>query len=388
MLNLTLLLMGAGIGGILAKQLGQSKVLGQILAGILLGPSVLSLGTSTDFISHLAEIGVILLMFLAGLETEVDGLKKSFDKSSWIALGGILLPFVMGFGVIYFYKGDWTLGEAVFTGVMLTATSMGIAISSLSDQKLMKTPVGMGFLGATIIDDVAGVIILSITLGLFGQSKTSILLLISKIVVFFILILWLMKFVAPKINKNIRYLDKLKSSHLLAGSILAVLLFGIMSSEFGLAAIIGAYFVGLILSQTKLRHKVTSEVEKFGVSFFIPLFFINIGISIDLSSVIDHWPLAVLITLVGLVSKLVGSSLGGKISGLTKKESLQIGISMMPRAEVTLIIANLGLKTGLIGPDVYNGAILLVLTSSLVTPIALKIACRQKTGYKQKRLAS
>lgn len=382
LVNLTTLLLAAGIGTFVARKIGQPKILGQIIGGMIVGPSMLGIVHHTEFISNLAEIGVIILMFLAGLETEFEELKKSFDKSSWIAVGGIVLPFVFGVGSIILFKDDWKLSEAVFTGVLLTATSMGIAISTLSELGKLKSCFGMSVLGATIIDDVAGVIILAVTLGVFGKSSTSILALVLKIVMFFILVVWIAKFASKYINKNIKYLEKVKKGHLLAGSIFVVLLFGIFSTEFGMAAIIGAYFLGLIFSTTKLKHKITSEVERFGTSFFIPLFFVNIGLTIDISSIGSYFAIASVITLAGISSKIIGSGLGGKISGFSNKASLQVGISMIPRAEVTLIIANLGLKAGMIGDDVFTGAILLVLVSSILTPVLLKLVDKLKVEKK------
>jgi len=373
LVNLTILLLAAGVGSVIAKKINQPKILGQILGGVLVGPSLAGIAHHTEFINNIAEIGVILLMFLAGLETEFDEMKRSFDKSSKIAFGGIIVPFMFGVAAIIIFKNDYTLQEAVFTGVLLTATSMGIAIQTLSELGKLKSSFGMSVLGATIIDDVSGVIILAITLGIFGRSDSNIALLIIKILLFFILVVWIMKYLSRYINKNIKYLDKIKQSHLLSGSLFTVLLFGIFSSEFGLAAIIGAYFIGLILSQTKLKHKITTEIERFGTGFFIPLFFVNIGLTVDLNSVGAHLYLAVIITTAGILSKIIGSGLGAKASGFNKHHSLQVGISMIPRAEVTLIIANLGLKAGMIGTDIFTGAILLVIVSSVLTPILMKI---------------
>jgi Kef-type K+ transport system membrane component KefB len=386
--NLVILLIAAGGGAYIARRLGQAKILGQIIGGVLVGPSMLHIGVQTEFISNLAEIGVILLMFLAGLETDFEELKNSFEKSTWIALGGITVPFAFGVLSVFLLKDVFVFKEAIFVGVMLTATSMGIAIQTLSELGRLKSPFGASVMGATIIDDVAGVIILAITLGIFGGSTSGIPTLLIKIGLFFIFIIWIAKFVSLYVKRNIKYLEKIKRVHLLSGSIFLVLLFGVFASEFGMAAIIGAYFIGLIISRTSLQHRIFNEIERFGNGFFIPLFFVNIGLSINLTSVGEYLYFALGITAFAILSKIIGSGIGARISGFDNKESLQVGISMIPRAEVTLIIANLGVRSGIIGNDVFTAAILLVLVSSVLTPILLKATEKHKQISKVEKPAS
>lgn len=386
--NLVVLLLAAGGGAYLARRIGQPKILGQIIGGVLVGPSLLHIGSQTKFISHLAEIGVILLMFLAGLETDFEELKRSFEKSAWIALGGILVPFIFGLVGIYMLKENAMLQEAVFTGVMLTATSMGIAIQTLSEMGRLKTPFGISIMGATIIDDVVGVIILAITLGIFGGSTSGIPTLLIKIGLFFILLIWIAKFIALFVKRNIKYLEKVKSVHLLSGSLFLALLFGLFASEFGMAAIIGAYFIGLIISRTSLQHRIFHEIERFGNGFFIPLFFVNIGLSIDLTNFGQHFYFTFSITALAILSKIIGSGLGARISGFKGKEALQAGISMIPRAEVTLIIANLGVRSRLVGADVFTAAIMLVLFSSILASILLKMTDAATNRKKIKKVIS
>jgi Kef-type K+ transport system membrane component KefB len=386
--NLVILLIAAGGGAYIARRLGQAKILGQIIGGVLVGPSMLHIGVQTEFISNLAEIGVILLMFLAGLETDFEELKNSFEKSTWIALGGITVPFAFGVLSVFLLKDVFVFKEAIFVGVMLTATSMGIAIQTLSELGRLKSPFGASVMGATIIDDVAGVIILAITLGIFGGSTSGIPTLLIKNGLFFIFIIWFAKFVSLYVKRNIKYLEKIKRVHLLSGSIFLVLLFGVFASEFGMAAIIGAYFIGLIISRTSLQHRIFNEIERFGNGFFIPLFFVNIGLSINLTSVGEYLYFALGITAFAILSKIIGSGIGARISGFDNKESLQVGISMIPRAEVTLIIANLGVRSGIIGNDVFTAAILLVLVSSVLTPILLKATEKHKQISKVEKPAS
>ncbi len=386
LINLALILMVAGIGGYISKRLSMPKILGQIVGGVLVGPSILGIATSTEFIGQLSELGVILLMFLAGLETDFEELKKSAESSSLIALGGVVVPFAMGFGAVAFFKADYQLAEAVFVGVILTATSMGITIQTLSELGRLKSRFGMSILGAAVIDDVVGVMILAVVLGIFGKSPSNLGLLFSKIIAFFILLSLIGSFASKFILKNRKLFKKLSASKLLAGSFLLALLFAIFASEFGMAAIIGAYFVGVIISTTQLKHSVTAEIDKIGSVFFIPIFFVNIGLGINLGLLKDNLAIAVLIAAVGIVSKIIGSGIGAKFSGFDSRESLQVGISMVPRAEVALIVSNLGLSAGFIGQDIFTGIILLVLSSTILMPLMLKWTSKKEHETRDHKL--
>jgi len=378
LINLVTILLASGIGGYLFRKWDQPKVLGQILAGVIVGPSILGLAHQTDFIANLAEIGVILLMFMAGLETDLEELKNSFHKSSAIAVGGVVLPFVMGVGGMYLFKGDLPLSEAVFVGVILTATSMGITVQMLTDMGRLQTSMGMSILGAAVIDDIAGVIILTIVMGVFGSGHTDVMGLMIKIAAFFGIIAIVGVVIKDFVKDNDAEIKKLKAIHLLGVSLIMVLSFAIFASELGMAAIIGAYFVGVIISTTQVKHRINHEIEKVGHGFFIPIFFANIGVGIDLGSIANYLWLALFVTFVGIVSKIVGSGIGAKMSGFSKKESVQIGISMIPRAEVALIVANLGLKAQLIGQDVYTSIIMLVIGTTIAAPLLLKQSEKMK----------
>lgn len=374
LIDLVIIIIAAGSGTLICKRYGQPKILGQILAGVLIGPSILGFVEGSSLTSNLAEIGVILLMFLAGLETDYRELKESFEKSSMIALGGIVFPFALGLLGVFLIKDNVELSEAIFTGVILTATSMGITVQSLSELGKLKTKQGTSILGAAIIDDVVGIIILTIVLGVFGKGHTNITMLILKILLFFFLLSIVGELISQFILKNKKIIRKIKSIYLLSISLILALLFASFANEFGLAAIIGAYFIGVIISTTQLKNRVTKEVSRFGYGFFIPIFFVNIGLGVSLHKVIGYLGIAIVIAIIGIVSKVVGSGIGAKLSGFSSKESLQIGISMVPRAEVALIVSNLGLKTGFIKADIFTAIIFLVIVSTVLTPIMLKKA--------------
>lgn len=374
LVDLVIILSAAGAGTLICRKYGQPRILGQILAGILIGPSIFGFIGHSGFVNNLAEIGVILLMFLAGIETDYNELKESFDRSSLIAIGGIIVPFALGLLGVYIVKENAEISEAIFVGVVLTATSMGITVQTLSEMGKLKTKQGMSILGAAIIDDILGIIILTIVLGVFGKSHTNVTVLILRMLSFFFILSIVGEIISKFILKNRKIIRKIKPIYLLSISLILALLFAGFANEFGIAAIIGAYFIGVIISTTQLKNRIAKEVSRFGYGFFIPIFFVNIGLGVHLNKVIGNLGIAVTITFMAIISKIIGSGLGAKLSGFSNKESLQVGISMVPRAEVALIVANLGLKTEFIKSDIFTSIILLVIVSTVLTPIMLKKA--------------
>jgi len=365
--------------GFVSKRLGFPRLLGEIIGGIIIGSSVLGLVSQTEFISNLAEIGVILIMFLAGLETDLEELKKSAKKSSLIAIGGIVIPFIMGFGLIYVLRTALDIREAIFLGVIMTATSMGITVSTLKDLKELKSEFGMSILGAAVIDDIVGVIILAIALGSFGQATTSVETLILQILLFLVSIIVIGKLISATILKNRKFFEKVKPKHILSVSLITVFMFSVFASDFGMAAIIGAYSIGTIISTTTLKEKVINQVDQFGVALFIPVFFVNIGLMLDVDVISKYFGITLLVAFTGITSKLIGSYIGARVSGFDNRQSFRVGISMAPRAEVTLIISNLALKLGFIGEDIFAGVILLVLVSTVFTPWVLRKTKSEKS---------
>ena len=374
LVDLAIILAVAGAGTLICRRYGQPRVLGQILAGILIGPSLLGLVNHSSFIGNLAEIGIILVMFLAGLETDYNELKESFESCSLIAIGGIIVPFALGVLGIYMIKEHAQLSEAIFVGVILTATSLGITVQSLREMGKLNTKQGFSILGAAIIDDIFGIIILTIVLGAFGKDHTNIAMLILKILLFFFILAIVGEVLSKFILKNKQIFRRIKPIYLLTISLILALLFAGFANEFGMAAIIGAYFIGVIISTTQLKNRISKEVSRFGYGFFIPIFFVNIGLGVHLHKVVGHLGIAVTIVIIGIISKIIGAGIGAQLSGFSGRESLQVGIGMVPRAEVALIIANLGLNTGFIKNDIFTSIILLVIVSTVLTPIMLKKA--------------
>lgn len=369
--DLALLLLFANIGGYISSRLKQPEVLGQIVFGLLLGPSVFNLIHGTEFISHIAEMGVVLLMFIAGLETDLEDLKSSSKSSTSIAVGGVVGPLILGMGAILLMKGQASLNEAIFVGVILTATSVSITVESLRELGKLRTRQGIGVLGAAIIDDVVGIILLTVVVGMVDPTQSSNLaIVLGKIATFFIISLVVGILFSKTLTK---FSDKIsRDNKLLTLALIFCFALAFVAEELGVAAIIGAYFTGVIFSSTPHRNRVSHETQRVAYALFTPIFFMNIGLSVEINNISGSVLLSVVIITAAVLGKLIGCYIGARGSKFNNLEALQISIGMIPRAEVALIVTNLGLNIGVIGQDVFTSIILLVLVSTILTPILLK----------------
>ncbi|SHJ65301.1 cation:proton antiporter [Paramaledivibacter caminithermalis] len=366
LLHIAIILLAANIGGIISKRFKQPAVLGQILAGLVLGMGIIE---KTETISHLAEIGVIFLMFIAGLETDVNELKASGKSSSIIAFGGVLTPFLLVSGGIYLVTND--LLASLFMGVIATATSVSISVQTLREIGQMRSKQGIGILGAAIIDDVVGIILLTIVIGLVKPgTNSSLFLVIGKIVVFFIMTFIVGYIVIKMISKLSNKINT--EDTIVVYAIIFCFILAYFSEELGVAAITGAYFAGVVFSMTSCRHKLSHEVSRISSIMFTPVFFVAIGLGVDIQSAINAFGVGIILVILGTLGKVIGCGFGAKISGFGGKEALQIGIGMVPRAEVAIIIANLGVAIEVISRQQLAAVIMMVLITTLITPSMLK----------------
>lgn len=377
LLELAIIVFAIKLLGHWSVKLGQPSVLGKLLAGIILGPSLLNFIHPSPLISELAEVGVILLMFLAGLETDMQEFKKSAFASTLVAISGVVVPFFGGFFLSYLFGYD--MPTAIFIGALLVATSVSISVQTLKELGWLKSKEGVTILGAAVLDDVLGVIILSAVLGFTaggaagGAGVGSLLIVIGKIVVFFIIAVLLGYFVLPKL---ISWFNKLQVTQtLLAIGVVAALSFAYLGELFGIAGIVGAYTCGLMLGLTPSRDELTHKVEGFSYPFFVPLFFFNIGLIANFREMnTDIIWFSVLLAIVAVLTKIIGCGLGAKIAKFSTRSSAGIGIGMVARGEVGLIIAMIGVDRGIISNSLFGAAIIVVLVSTLVTPPLLKLA--------------
>lgn len=374
LLELGGILLAAHIAGLVSERLKQPAVLGQIVVGLILGAGLME---KTEIINQFAEIGVVFLMFIAGLETDVKELVESSKSSSMIALGGVIVPALLVFlGMILIIPShDKTV--ALFLGVVSTATSVSISVQTLREIGQLRTKQGLMILGAAIIDDVVGIILLTLLVGMVSPNATSaVWVVVLKILIFFVIIYAVGKLVIAgirKIDENFMIEDKV-----IVWAVIICLLLAFLSEEFGVAAITGAYFAGVIFSMTKHQHQISHEVSRISGLIFTPIFFVGIGMDINLMEAMSALGVGTILIVLGTLGKIIGCGIGAKLSGFDGTKALQIGVGMVPRAEVAIIVANLGLKMSILTQKDMAATILMVLVTTLITPSLLKWTFHRK----------
>ncbi len=375
LLEIAMVLFAAHLGGMISKKLKQPVVLGQIIVGIILGMGIME---KTEIIHEFGQIGVVLLMFVAGLETDVKELIASIRSSSMIALGGVVFPAVLVFGGLMLFVPNQSVVVALFLGVVSTATSVSISVQTLREIHHLRSKQGLMILGAAIIDDVVGIILLTLLVSTVKPSASgSIAFVLLKIIGFFA-ILYAMGFVLIKLFKKFKG-DTDIDEAIVTYAIIICFSLAFMSEEFGVAAITGAYFAGVIFAMTSHKHKVSHEINKIASVLFTPVFFVGIGMDIDIFEASTALGVGTILLVLGSLGKVVGCGLGAKLTGFKSREALQIGIGMVPRAEVAIIIANLGLQMAVLSEKHMAATILMVLGTTLITPSLLKWSFRETT---------
>ena len=375
--DLAIIIIVAKFFGILARKCKAPQVVGEIVAGLLIGPSMLGLVNQSDFLLQMAEIGVVLLMFSAGLETDLKELLKTGPIALLIACCGVFVPLVFGaiFYELYYGTSPWGsegFYKAVFIGTIMTATSVSITVSSLKEMGKLKTKVGTTILSAAIIDDVIGIMVLTFVIA-FKNPETKPMTVVVNTILFFVFVV-IVGFISYKVFKMV---DK-KYPHTrripIAGLAYCFALAYIAEHFFGIADITGAYFAGIILCSIKDSEYIAEKMDINSYMLFGPIFFASIGLKTD----IDDMNLPILLfsigfVLVALLSKIIGCGLMAKICRFNFSDSLKIGVGMMTRGEVALIVAQKGLSVGLVEPVYFTSVILLIIVSSIATPIILKL---------------
>jgi len=378
-LQLAIILAVAHGAGYISAKLKQPAVLGQIIAGIVLGIGFID---KTQMIEVFAQIGVILLMFVAGLETDVSELTHSLKSSSLIAFGGVIAPAVLVFISVMLIFPAHDMISAVFLGVVTTATSVSISVQTLKEIKKLKSKQGIMILGAAIIDDVVGIILLTLLIGAVRPGVSSS---VGKVLVDVFALSLVIVTAGYIILKVLTYFEKKYDilEKVIILSFVTCLTLSFVSEAFGVAAITGAYFTGIIFSMTKYKLRVSHEMNRIAELIFTPVFFISIGMDINLIEAIRAFGVGTLLIVFGSMGKIIGCGLGARISGFNSVQSLQIGIGMIPRAEVAIIVANLGLQMTILSEADMAAAVLMVLVTTLLTPSMLKWSFNREVLIKE-----
>lgn len=378
-LNIAIILIATKLLGIMTKRFSMPQVVGALLAGLILGPAMLGMVSETNFLNNVAEIGVIALMFTAGLETDIHELKKSGKSAFVIALCGVLVPLVGGFILAEaFNAGSENLLENIFIGIVLTATSVSITVETLRELGKLSTKSGNAILGAALIDDILGIVALTIISSL-ANPTISIGMVLFKIVAFFVLAGVVGVFLHKLIKKLTGGEGHDKRRYAVLSFAMCLLFAYVAEHFFGVADITGAYIAGLIWTNTSRCTYVTSKCETMSYMFFSPVFFASIGVKVALPEMSGKIILfSVLLILLSVVSKVVGCGLGAKLCRYTNADSIKIGVGMICRGEVALIVSTKGISMGLMNPEFSGPVILMVIASTMLTPILLKLVYRGK----------
>ncbi len=375
--DLAIIIVFAKFFGLIARKCKAPQVVGQIVAGLIIGPSVLGLVQQSDFITQMAEVGVILLMFSAGLETNLKDLLKTGPIAFLIACAGVFVPLVGG-ALLYmgFYGmapwGSDKFYEAVFIGVIMTATSVSITVQALKDLGKLKGKVGTTILSAAIIDDVIGIIVLTFVIGFKNPDSNP-----GKVVISTILFFLMALVVGYVLFKIFNFIDK-KYPHTrripILGLALCFAFSYVAEVYFGIADITGAYVAGIVLCSIEDSGYIAEKMDISSYMIFGPVFFASIGLKTAIDNVNGEIILfSIGFVIVAMVCKIIGCGLMARICRFSGADSLKIGVGMMTRGEVALIVSQKGLSVGMIDPVYFTAVILLIIVSSISTPIMLKL---------------
>ena len=405
LLVLAAILLTTKLLGLFSRWVRLPQVLGALVAGVILGPvvnAIVGWSTGDGFFSQAAgsdqlfgmlyELGVIVLMFGAGLETDVQEMKKCGKASLIIAVIGVVTPLIFGAGASYFFIDDPNSQEkllkSIFIGVVLTATSVSITVETLKELGKLNTPASNAILGAAIIDDVLGIIALTIITS-FKSKDVNIWFVLIKIVLFFIFAA-ILGFIMLKIYKWMnKHTSRDSRRHVIIAFAYCLVSSFVAEVFFGVADITGAYVAGLVLSMTNRKRYLVNRFSTLSYMLLSPIFFACIGLTIEMPELtVSLLVFAILITIVAVATKLFGCALGGKICGYSTKECFQIGAGMISRGEVALIVAKKGESCGLMDPKLFGPLVIVVVLTTIIAPIILKIlfAKDKDNGEKGPRL--
>ena len=394
LLLVAIALIFARLLGYLFSKLKQPAVIGEILAGILLGGIVLfyfsgqkytfmnytipipELSFYTGEFNLLAQIGILFLLFISGLETSISQLKKTGKSSTFVAIGGVVVPLVLGF--ISGYLLGFSIQESVVIGLILIATSVGVTVRTLMDLNVLDTDAASTILGAAVIDDIIGILLLAFAIGI--GSLMDAVWIGARIIIFFLIFLYLGLKVIDKI------LDLGDRIHLpkafLSISLSILLIYAFFADKAGISGIIGAFVAGLLIGHNVKSNKIIDDVKALGYGFFTPLFFVFVGSNLwadsssDISSYGPILIFAAVIIFVSIIGKILGCGIGAKLSGMSGRESLQIGVGMIPRMELALIIVTAGIShqilIGEIAHQILVVTVLLTIFTTLLAPVLIK----------------
>ncbi|ACJ17210.1 NapA-type sodium/hydrogen antiporter [Thermococcus onnurineus NA1] len=372
-LELAVILITAKLAGYISSRLGLPAALGQIVGGILLGPSLLNFVTYDEGIRLIADLGVVMLLFLAGLETDIEEFKRVGLPAFLIAVLGVAIPFLLGYAIAF--KWGYPQMQALFLGGVMTATSVSLTVNVLMELKKLRTRVGTTILAAAVVDDVLGIIILTILVAINTKGTVyakDIEIILMEIAAFFVLSYLFGKRAIKKLLNTSHRINLPETVTTVA--LVVMLFFAYLAEYFQIAAITGAYLAGILVAGSGDARKITDKIITIGYAFFIPIFLVGVGAETNAKVIFTAGTFAFVYSLLAVIGKVLGCGVGALLSKFKPEEALQIGIGMIPRMEVGLIMANIGLVEGVLDRAAFSMAIAMVMATTLVTPPLLKWA--------------
>ncbi|MGQ9516699.1 MAG: cation:proton antiporter [Anaerolineae bacterium] len=380
LLALFIILVAAKSAGYLSTRLGQPSVLGELLIGLILGPTLFNMLHWPFFndphlgetVSHLAELGVLILMFVAGMEVDIETMLRAGRPAVLAGVVGVIAPILLG-GLQGWLAG-FDLAHSTFLGLTLAATSVSISAQTLMELNVLRSRVGMALLGAAVVDDVLVVLLLSVFMGVAAGSSSllSIVWVLARMVIFLVLSVWLGGTILPRLGALV---ERLPISEGMMALALAMTFLYAWAAEAlgGMAAITGAFIAGLIFGRSPFRQEVEKGMHTIAYAWLVPIFFVSIGLETNARSLgISGIPFALILVLIAMLSKVIGCGLGARLGGFANGEALRLGVGMSSRGEVGLIVATVGMSTGLVDDMIFAGVVLMVLATTLLTPILLR----------------
>ncbi len=379
--EIAIILLSTKILSILTQRVHMPQVVGALLAGLIMGPACLGVLAENDFITYTAELGVIVLMFCAGMQTDIDELKKSGKASFVIALIGVIVPLLGGFVLAWFFnRPDRIVSDAdcsiflqnVFMGVILTATSVSITVETLKELGKLKTRSGNAILGAAIIDDILGIVALTIITSMADES-VNVWIVLLQIVLFFVFTA-VVGFIFYKLyRKWSESSNRALHRHAIIAFVFCLLMSYAAETFFGVADITGAFFAGLIISKCRRSDYLAAKFDTLSYLYLSPIFFASIGLKVVLPAMDGTLILfSVLLVVIAVLTKVVGCGLGAKLCHYKNYQCARIGVGMISRGEVALIVASKGQALGLIGSNFLGPIIIVVVLTTIITPMLLK----------------
>ena len=352
-------------------KLKMPSVIGELLVGIVIGPAMLNWIHPTTFINYFSELGVIVLMFIAGLEGDLKLLIKYWAPALTVATLGVIVPTGTAF-LLCHNLFNFSVKASVFMGLVLSATSVSITIQVLKEMHRLNTRAGAIICGASVADDIICVILLGIASSIYGTSQhESIWLMVLKMFLFFVIVLLIGKFIVPKFLSIFQDLNATESDT--AGAMILCFGTAALAVMMGMSDVLGAYFAGLAISETDFEDHLEDKIEPIGYAVFIPVFFVSIGLQISFKGMQNDIIFIILLIITAILGKQIGCGLAAKMFHLSWTESNVVGAGMVSRGEMALVVANVALSSHLIDQNHYTAMILVTVITTLVAPLILKL---------------